>query len=199
MLVSAGTASAATYPTGFDTQQLPLTGLDLPTAIAFAPDGSLFVAEKRGVVKRFSGVQDTSGGQVVIDLRGKVHDDSDRGLLGLALDPAFATTRRLYVLYTSEQALPGTRLLPPPDGSWNDSCPAVPGATEEGCVVAAKLSKVQLDASWQGAETELVHDWCQQFSSHSIGTVAFGRDGQLYAGAGDGASFTQADYGRHPR
>ena len=42
----------------------------------------------------------------------------------------------------------------------------------------------------------LVEDWCQQFPSHSIGTVAFGADGALYAGAGDGASYTFVDHGQ---
>ena len=38
--------------------------------------------------------------------------------------------------------------------------------------------------------------WCQQFPSHSIGTVTFGPDGALYASAGEGASFNYADYGQ---
>ena len=47
-------------------------------------------------------------------------------------------------------------------------------------------------------ETVLVEDWCQQFPSHSVGNVAFGADGALYASAGDGANFTfDADYGQH--
>ena len=45
-------------------------------------------------------------------------------------------------------------------------------------------------------EQVLVEDWCQQYPSHSIGTVAFGADGALYASGGDGASFTFADYGQ---
>src|SRR4029450_4287498 len=39
-------------------------------------------------------------------------------------------------------------------------------------------------------------DWCQQYPSHSIGDLAFGPDGALYASAGDGASFNFADYGQ---
>ena len=42
----------------------------------------------------------------------------------------------------------------------------------------------------------LINDWCQQFPSHSIGTVAFGPDGALYVSGGDGASFNVADYGQ---
>src|SRR5258705_12537787 len=48
-----------------------------------------------------------------------------------------------------------------------------------------------------GAEQVLVEDWCQQFPSHSIGTLLFGRHGYLYAGAGDGASFNNVDYGQY--
>jgi len=43
----------------------------------------------------------------------------------------------------------------------------------------------------------LIGGWCQQFPSHSIGTVLFGADGYLYAGAGDGASFNNVDYGQY--
>ena len=42
----------------------------------------------------------------------------------------------------------------------------------------------------------LIEDWCQQYPSHSVGTVAFGADGALYVSAGDGASFNFADYGQ---
>jgi PKD repeat protein len=47
-----------------------------------------------------------------------------------------------------------------------------------------------------GNEQVLVEDWCQQYPSHSIGTVDFGPDGALYASGGDGASFNFADYGQ---
>jgi hypothetical protein len=42
-------------------------------------------------------------------------------------------------------------------------------------------------------ETVLVEDFCQQYPSHSVGGLVFGRDGNLYASAGDGASFNYAD------
>ena len=47
-----------------------------------------------------------------------------------------------------------------------------------------------------GTETVLVEDWCQQYPSHSVGTIAFGPDGALYASGGDGASFNFVDYGQ---
>jgi len=42
----------------------------------------------------------------------------------------------------------------------------------------------------------LIEDWCQQYPSHSIGSLAFGRDGALYVSGGDGASFEFADWGQ---
>ena len=45
-------------------------------------------------------------------------------------------------------------------------------------------------------QTLIAGNWCQQFTSHSIGTIEFGPNGELYVGAGDGASFINADYGQ---
>ena len=47
-----------------------------------------------------------------------------------------------------------------------------------------------------GTEQVLIEDWCQQYPSHSLGSLVFGADGALYASAGDGASFTYTDYGQ---
>ena len=51
--------------------------------------------------------------------------------------------------------------------------------------------------AWHGGvEQVLIEDWCQQYPSHSIGSLAFGADGALYVSGGDGASFNFADYGQ---
>ena len=47
-----------------------------------------------------------------------------------------------------------------------------------------------------GSEQVLIEDWCQQYPSHSVGTLAFGADGALYVAGGDGASFNFADWGQ---
>ena len=87
------------------------SGLNHPTAIEFSPDGRVFVAEKRGVVKVFDNLADRTP-TVFADLRTQVHNFWDRGLLGLALHPAFPVNPSVYVLYTRD-AEPGGR---PPAG-----------------------------------------------------------------------------------
>ena len=64
------------------------TGLEAPTAVRFAPDGRIFVAEKPGGIKVFDGLGDPTP-TMVANLRPRVDHNWDRGLLGLALDPDF--------------------------------------------------------------------------------------------------------------
>jgi glucose/arabinose dehydrogenase len=183
-------ADASVLPSGFrDT--VVLSGMTNPTVVQFAPDGRIFVGQKNGIIKVFSSLTDTSP-VTFADLSTEVDDYWDRGLLGLALDPNFPTRPYVYVLYTYDAALGGTA------PRWNDACPTPPGATTDGCVVSARVSKLTASGNTMtAAEQVLVSDWCQQFPSHSIGTLLFGRDGALYAGGGDGASFNNVDYGQY--
>jgi glucose/arabinose dehydrogenase len=183
-------AVASVLPAGFrDT--VALSGLTNPTVVQFASDGRVFVGQKNGVIKVFSSLTDTSP-VTFADLSGEVDDYWDRGLLGLALDPAFPARPYVYVLYTYDAPIGGTA------PAWGDACPTPPGPTTDGCVVSARVSRLTASGNTMtGTEQVLVEDWCQQFPSHSIGTLLFGRDGALYAGAGDGASFNTVDYGQH--
>ena len=77
---------------------------------------------------------------------------------------------------------------------FNDACG---DPTGNGCVVSARLSRLQASGNvMTGSEQMLIHDWCQQFPSHSIGDLAFGADGALYVSSGDGASFNYVDQGQ---
>jgi glucose/arabinose dehydrogenase len=179
-------AAASALPTGFQ-EQIVYSGLTNPTNIEFSPDGRVFVAEKSGIIKVYDSLSDPTP-DVFADLRTNVHDQWDRGLLGLALAPGFPTNPWVYVLYTYD-AVPG--------GSaprWNDVCP---DANNGNCVVTGRLSRLQAAGNHMtGAEQVMITDWCQQFPSHSIGDLHFGADGALYASAGDGASFSATDYGQ---
>jgi glucose/arabinose dehydrogenase/PKD repeat protein len=190
-------ALAATLPTGFQ-ESVVFSGLSNPTVVRFASDGRVFVAEKRGVIKVFDSLTDPTP-TVFADLNVNVYNFWDRGLLGMALAPNFPTNPYVYVLYTYDHALgssaPAPRWGTP--GVYSDPCPTPPGPTDDGCVVSARLSRLQASGNTMtGSEQVLVEDWCQQYPSHSIGTVEFGRDGALYASGGDGASFNFADWGQ---
>lgn len=181
---------AAPLPPFTDT--VALRGINLPMAVAFAPGGEVFVAEKSGRILRFGGIDDPTP-EVAANLSANVHNSWDRGLLGLAVHPDYPSPRALFVLYTAD-APPGE--MPP---VWNDFCPTPPGPATDGCVVGGRVSRVDLPAVPGGpaSETVLVDGaFCQQFASHSIGDLAFGPDGALYVSAGDGASFAVADYGQ---
>ncbi len=187
-LAATSVASAATPPGFSDT--VAIGGLTAPTVAAFAPNGRVFIGEKSGIVKTYDSLADTTA-TITADLRPQVHDFWDRGLLGLAVDPAFPTRPYLYVLY-SYDALPGGT-----HPQWGDQCPNPPGATDQGCVITGRLSKLTIGADGVATnEQPLITDWCQQYPSHSIGTVTLGPDGALYVGGGDGASFNFTDYGQ---
>jgi glucose/arabinose dehydrogenase/PKD repeat protein len=182
-------------PTGFS-DVVAISGLTEPTTVAFAADGRVFVGEKSGLIKVVDSLSDTSA-TVFADLRTQVHNFWDRGLLGLALDPQFPARPYVYVFYTYDALPGGTAPRWGTAGVTGDGCPNPPGATVDGCLVQARLSRLTAAGDrMTGAEQVLVTGWCQQFPSHSAGALAFGPDGALYASAGEGASFNYADYGQ---
>jgi glucose/arabinose dehydrogenase len=188
-------AAAASLPPGFQ-EEIVFAGLTQPTAVRFSSDGRVFVAEKSGLVKVFDNLSDTTP-TVFADLRTQVHNFWDRGLLDVALAPGFPTDPWVYVLYTFDAAIGGTAPRWGSVGGTSDGCPTPPGATADGCVVAGRLSRLQASGNVAvGSEQVLIEDWCQQYPSHSIGSLAFGADGALYVSGGDGASFNFVDYGQ---
>jgi glucose/arabinose dehydrogenase len=199
MLVLAWQAAprAQSLPSGFQ-ESVVFSGLVQPTAIRFAADGRVFVVEKRGVIKVFDSLSDTTP-TVFADLNANVYNFWDRGLLGLELDPNFPNAPYVYVLYTYDFD-PNSPLQKPRWGTagvYDDPCPSPPGPTTDGCVVTARLSRLQAAGNvMTGTEQVLAEGWCQQYPSHSIGALAFGVDGALYVGGGDGASFEAVDYGQ---
>lgn len=77
------------------------TGIGFPTAMEFAPDGRLFVAEKNGTVRYIS--PDGKLSDPVLTLV-NIDPSGERGLLGLALDPKFADNGYFWVFYTRKDA-----------------------------------------------------------------------------------------------
>ncbi len=186
---------AGALPTGFQTSVL-IRNLMMPVNFEFAPDGRIFVAERAGVIKVFDGLDDPTP-DIFADLRDRVFTNDGRGLLGLALDPRWATKPYVYVLYAMDGPIGST----PPvyGGGGTDNCPTTGGPNE--CVIGGRLSRLSAATNAAGPENVLVEDWCQQWTTHSIGDLAFDSDGALYASSGDGAFAGQPDYGQrgyHP-
>ena len=89
-------ASAATVPQGFVDTQIA-SGLSAPTAMAFAPDGRLFVCEQGGALRVIKNGSLLATPFVTLP----VNSFGERGLLGVAFDPNFAINRYVYVYYTA--------------------------------------------------------------------------------------------------
>ena len=196
LLVPLGRSAPAQagLPEGFR-EYVVLSGLHEPTAVEFARNGRIVVAEKSGTLKIFDSFGDHDPA-VYDDLRPEVDDFWDRGMLGLALAPNYPDDPGIYVLYTFNAAIGGTPPRWAPEAAdGTDPCPDPPGPTADGCVVSGRLSRLEVSGDAL-REKVLVEDWCQQYPSHSIGDLAFGADGALYVSAGDGASFNWVDYGQ---
>ncbi|WP_288827884.1 PQQ-dependent sugar dehydrogenase [uncultured Paraburkholderia sp.] len=164
-----------TLPKGFTEQILYSGCLNQPTAISFNKNKTrVFVAEKGGRVWNCDLSSPTC--LLFADLSGKVCNDSDRGLLGLAVDPQ--NDGKVYVLYTT----------PPATGACSGN---VLTHGQLSLLTGTGETKI-LPAATSGNQT-----WCFFYTSHSIGGLVFGTDNKtLYVSAGDGASFNQVDYGQ---
>src|SRR5438105_8068173 len=89
-------ATAATLPPGFVETQVGSNLSGSPTAMAFAPDGRLFVCQQGGQLRviKNGALLSTPFLSLMVDSSG------ERGLLGIAFDPNFATNHYLIVYYT---------------------------------------------------------------------------------------------------
>jgi len=183
----------AALPPGFTSTPV-FTGLTLPTAVAFSPDGKVYVAQKNGIIRVYPSAS-SNNGTTFLNLSSRVYNSYDRGLLGLTVDPRLGNGTGhdfVYALYTKD-APPGQN---PP--RWSDGCPSPPGPHTDGCVVSGTLSRIPVNANGTAGTEQIMIDneWCQQFTSHSVGHLEFGPDGYLYVTGGEGASYSNADWGQ---
>jgi glucose/arabinose dehydrogenase len=134
-------------------------GLRPLTQVTNAGDGTnrLFLVEKRGTIRVYQNGALRSG--YFMDIRSKVEDNGERGLLGLAFHPDFETNHRLFVFYTR-----------------NGGDVVVSRYTTN----AAGTDVIESSHS----PLMLIEHSAQ--SNHNGGSIAFGPDGYLYVGVGDG-------------
>lgn len=163
-------------------------------AVRFGEDGTVWTAEKGGAVKVYDNLNDPTP-TTVLDIRKNVHNYWDRGLLGMALHPNFEANPYLYVLYAYDADIGGQA---PKFGTAEYDSDPFPDPTLPGSTMSGRLSRFRINPDFSaGPEQVMIEDWPQQFTSHSVGHIAFGPDGALYVSGGDGASFTTIDYGQY--
>jgi glucose/arabinose dehydrogenase len=185
LALTAPVAKAATYQPGFE-ERLVVGGLTEPTTMAWAPDGRLFVVEKPGRLKVVEPGATTA--TTILDISSRVNDFHDRGLLGLAVDSAFASNSYIYLLYTYDVS-PLTADSDAPTVSRLERYTVSPSN-----VVGSP--RVLLGSYTQGAcpaPSNSLDCIPTDHISHSIGTVRSAPDGTLWVGVGDGASFNIVD------
>jgi glucose/arabinose dehydrogenase len=101
VLSVSATVTAATLPSGF-TESTVASGLSAPTAMAFAPDGRLFVCQQGGQLRVIKNGVLLGPAFVTVSTTA----NGERGLLGVAFDPNFVVNQFVYVYYTA--ATPAT-------------------------------------------------------------------------------------------
>ena len=89
-------AAATNLPAGFEDVTV-VTGLASPTAMEFAPDGRLFVAEQGGRLRVIKNGALLATPFVTLS----VNSSGERGLLGIAFDPNFQSNQYVYLFYTA--------------------------------------------------------------------------------------------------
>src|SRR2546422_1626526 len=95
LFLATGAAPAATLPTGFS-ESVVASGISSPTAMEFAPDGRLFVCQQNGQLRVIKNDVLLAAPFLTVTPDSNV----ERGLLGVAFDPNFASNQRVYIYYT---------------------------------------------------------------------------------------------------
>jgi glucose/arabinose dehydrogenase len=151
---------AATLPANFVETQIA-NGLSNPTAMAFAPDGRLFVCQQGGQLRVIK--NDALLATPFVSLT--VDSNGERGLLGVAFDPNFATNNFVYVYYTA-------------------TTPAIHNR-----VSRFTASIANPDVAAAGSEV-MIFDLnnLSGATNHNGGAIHFGPDGKLYVAVGENAN-----------
>jgi len=174
---------------GFFSESVAVLAPYKPVGLTFAPDGRIFIWQRDGIIRI------VKNGVLLptpfLNLSSKVNTYTDRGFLGVALDPNFAANGWVYLFYTYEAG-----------GNPNDPAPKT-----------SHLSRVTADPTnpdvmLANSEVILLGTLdvppCSQYPvgadcfptdsyTHSVGSLRFLPDGTLFASHGDGASASFAD------
>jgi glucose/arabinose dehydrogenase len=146
--------------------QLVAAGFTAPLDLEQPNDssGRLFVVEQGGTIRIIQ--DDTVLPQPFLDISGKIINQDEMGLLGLAFHPNFTANRKFYVNYVRNSA-----------GQFQSVIAEY---------VASAANPNQADPATE--RILLTVDQVNNFPNHKAGQLGFGADGFLYFGLGDGGS-----------
>ena len=134
------------------------TGFTNPVEITHAGDSRLFVVQQGGLIKIVN-ANGTTNATPFLNLSSIISTGGERGLLGLAFHPNYATNGFFFVNYTNTA----------------------------GNTVIARYS-VSANPNVASTTGTILMTITQPFSNHNGGSIKFGPDGYLYIGMGDGGS-----------
>src|SRR6185436_4846735 len=149
----------AVVPSGFS--DTVVTNVGSPTAIAFTPDGRMLITTKGGSLYVWSGTLLATPALTI----SPICSNSERGLLGVAVDPGFAANRRIYLFYTANNG--GTCV----------------NRVSRFTFFSTPGQENQVDPA---SEMILLDNMHSQNANHNAGDVEIGKDGFLYVSIGDG-------------
>src|SRR5262245_37902815 len=159
------TQDSLTLPSGF-TQTVVASGVSEPTALAFLPDGRILITGRAGKVRV---VEDGALlATPAIDLSANVCPQRERGLLGVAVDPEFASNKYVYLYYTRKKS----------NCDLHDQ-------TGNGAINRVSRFTYNTSTDRLSNETVLVDHILSYNGWHDAGDLHFGQDGYLYFSVGD--------------
>jgi glucose/arabinose dehydrogenase len=169
LLVLAGGAVRAAVPAGFVDEAVAAPGGSI-TGLAFTPDGRLLITRQDGLLFVYPYLPSPA-------LQLTVCSQGERGLLGVAVDPGFATNRFIYLYYTS-----------PKGAGCPTGSPAVINRVSQFVLSDANV----VDPASEQVLVDEIPSWA---TNHNGGDLRFGRDGFLYVSVGDGGCDYAGDSG----
>ncbi len=138
------------------------SGFTAPVEIANAGDNRLFVVQQNGIIKIVQ-PDGTVNATNFLNISTKIIYNGERGLLGLAFHPQYATNGKFYVYYN---------------------------ATTTGNITVAKYTVNTTNPDVANASSEeVLLSIPKPFANHNGGCIQFAPDGNLWISTGDGGSF----------
>ena len=172
--------SAAILPAGF-VDEVVYSGLLAPRAFTFTPDGRVLAVERGSASStdpNVASIRVFKNGALLPIRAYTVNTcgDSERGLLGITVDPDFINNNYIYIYYT-HQATVGDPCAKDTFVNGNNDGPR------------NRISRLTMsgDVVLPGSERILIDSIITEKGNHNAGDLHFGADGYLYASTGDGA------------